>query len=154
MAAQAAALGVPVMVVMFLLFPRIGPLWGLPQDAYSAMTGLSDSMAPGSLSQLTLSDAIAFRVEPLGALFALGAAFTWAIGTVLQKRWPLGLPMGTFTAWTMLVGGIPVVLGTLVFDQGTWHPVGTAAWLALAYNVVSLSPSPTGPGSRSPPPSR
>ena len=43
--------------------------------------------------------------SPLGALLALGAAFTWAIGTVLQKRWPLGLPMGTFTAWTMLLGG-------------------------------------------------
>ena len=74
--------------------------------------------------------------SPLGALLALGAAFTWAIGTVLQKRWPLGLPMGTFTAWTMLLGGVPVILGTLVFDRGTWHPVGTAAWLALAYNVV------------------
>ena len=74
--------------------------------------------------------------SPLGALLALGAAFTWAIGTVLQKRWPLGLPMGTFTAWTMLVGGVPVFVGTLLFDRGTWQPVGTAALLALAYNVV------------------
>jgi transglutaminase-like putative cysteine protease len=55
---------VPAALVLFLLFPRVqGPLWGLPQDAYSAMSGLSDSMAPGSLSQLTLSDAIAFRVD-------------------------------------------------------------------------------------------
>ena len=45
-------------------FPRVqGPLWGLPQDAYSAISGLSESMAPGNLSQLTLSDAIAFRVD-------------------------------------------------------------------------------------------
>jgi transglutaminase-like putative cysteine protease len=55
---------VPAALVLFLLFPRVqGPLWGLPQDAYSAMSGLADSMAPGSLSQLTLSDAIAFRVD-------------------------------------------------------------------------------------------
>jgi transglutaminase-like putative cysteine protease len=55
---------VPAALVLFLLFPRVqGPLWGLPQDAYSAMSGLSDTMAPGSLSQLTLSDAIAFRVD-------------------------------------------------------------------------------------------
>lgn len=55
---------VPAALVLFLLFPRVqGPLWGLPQDAYSAMSGLSDSMAPGNLSQLTLSDAIAFRVD-------------------------------------------------------------------------------------------
>jgi len=60
---------VPAALVLFLLFPRVqGPLWGLPQDAYSAMTGLSDSMAPGSLSQLTLSDAIAFRVDFQGEL--------------------------------------------------------------------------------------
>ena len=38
-AARAAVLGVPVMVLLFLLFPRIGPLWGLPQDAVGR-TGL------------------------------------------------------------------------------------------------------------------
>lgn len=55
---------IPLMVVLFLLFPRIqGPLWGLPQDAYSGITGLSDTMSPGSLSELTLSDAVAFRVK-------------------------------------------------------------------------------------------
>src|SRR5688500_3961875 len=31
--ARTAAWGVPLMVVLFVLFPRIGPLWGLPQDA-------------------------------------------------------------------------------------------------------------------------
>lgn len=55
---------VPLMVVVFLLFPRVqGPLWGLPQDAYSGVTGLSDTMSPGSLSELSLSDAVAFRVK-------------------------------------------------------------------------------------------
>lgn len=55
---------VPAALVLFLLFPRVqGPLWGLPQDAYAGITGLSDTMAPGNLSQLILSDAIAFRVD-------------------------------------------------------------------------------------------
>ncbi len=55
---------VPLMLVMFLFFPRVqGPLWGLPQDAYSGSTGLSDSMSPGSLSKLGLSDAVAFRAR-------------------------------------------------------------------------------------------
>jgi transglutaminase-like putative cysteine protease len=54
----------PLMLVLFLLFPRVsGPLWGLPQDAYSGVTGLSDTMTPGSLSSLILSDAVAFRVK-------------------------------------------------------------------------------------------
>lgn len=55
--------GVPVMLLLFFLFPRVnGPLWGLPQDAFAGVTGLSDSMSPGLLAQLSQSDAIAFRV--------------------------------------------------------------------------------------------
>ncbi|HXV11322.1 MAG TPA: DUF3488 and transglutaminase-like domain-containing protein [Burkholderiales bacterium] len=58
------AQSVPLMLVLFLLFPRVsGPLWGLPQDAYSGVSGLSDTMSPGSLSSLSLSDAVAFRVQ-------------------------------------------------------------------------------------------
>jgi protein-glutamine gamma-glutamyltransferase len=54
----------PAALMLFLLFPRVqGPLWGLPQDAYAGMTGLSDTMSPGNLSQLAQSDAIAFRAE-------------------------------------------------------------------------------------------
>ena len=54
----------PVMLILFFLFPRVqGPLWGLPQDAYSGVTGLSDSMSPGAISRLSQSDAIAFRVK-------------------------------------------------------------------------------------------
>ncbi len=53
---------IPLMLVLFVLFPRVqGPLWGLPQDAY-ASSGLDDKMSPGSLSKLSLSDAVAFRV--------------------------------------------------------------------------------------------
>lgn len=54
---------IPIGLVLFLLFPRVqGPLWGMPQDAYSGISGLSDTMAPGNLAQLSLSDATAFRV--------------------------------------------------------------------------------------------
>jgi protein-glutamine gamma-glutamyltransferase len=55
---------VPVMLILFVLFPRIpGPLWGVPQDANSGMTGLGDSLQFGKISQLTRNSAIAFRVK-------------------------------------------------------------------------------------------
>ena len=55
---------VPLMVALFILFPRIpGPLWNLPNDAFSGMTGLSDSMSPGQISELTQSEQLAFRVK-------------------------------------------------------------------------------------------
>ncbi len=57
------AQSVPLMLVLFLLFPRVqGPLWGMPQDPFSGVSGLSDTMSPGSLSRLTLTDEVAFRV--------------------------------------------------------------------------------------------
>ncbi len=55
--------GIPLAAVLFVVFPRLpGPLWSLPEDAM-ATTGLSDSMSPGSIGQLSQSDAVAFRVE-------------------------------------------------------------------------------------------
>ena len=80
----------PLMLVLFVLFPRVqGPLWGMPQDAFAGMSGLSDQMSPGSLSNLILSDEIAFRVSftekipPLNQLYWRGPVlwdfngYTW-----------------------------------------------------------------------------
>ncbi len=59
----------PLMLIIFVLFPRIpGPLWGLPRDAHSGLSGVNDEMSPGSISQLTLSDEVAFRVKFHGAV--------------------------------------------------------------------------------------
>jgi transglutaminase-like putative cysteine protease len=93
------AQGLPVMLALFLLFPRVnGPLWGLPQDAYEGMTGLSDTMTPGTISQLSQSDAIAFRVrfegEPptRGQMYWRGPVFwdfdgrTWRAGRLAAAQ--------------------------------------------------------------------
>ncbi|OIQ85677.1 protein-glutamine gamma-glutamyltransferase [mine drainage metagenome] len=55
---------IPIMLALFLLFPRVqGPLWGVPEGAHRGMTGLSDHMSPGSISQLSQSDSVAFRAR-------------------------------------------------------------------------------------------
>ncbi len=64
-AARTAALGLPLMLVLFVLFPRMGPLWGLPQDA-AGRTGLSGSMRLGGVASLAEDDSIAFRIRFLG----------------------------------------------------------------------------------------
>jgi transglutaminase-like putative cysteine protease len=57
-------MALPLGLLLFVAFPRIqGPLWGLPGDAHSGRTGISDTMAPGSMSSLAQSDEIAFRVR-------------------------------------------------------------------------------------------
>jgi len=64
LASQMLLQAIPLMLLLFVLFPRIsGPLWGLPQDAHSGKTGIDDSMTLGKISQLILSDEIAFRVK-------------------------------------------------------------------------------------------
>jgi transglutaminase-like putative cysteine protease len=89
----------PAALALFLLFPRVqGPLWGLPQDAYAGMTGLSETMSPGTLSSLAQSDAIAFRAEFEGEPPAQQLRYwrgplmwdfdgrTWTIGTSYLTR--------------------------------------------------------------------
>ena len=84
----------PFLLILFVLFPRIsGPLWGLPSDAYSSLTGLSEDMSPGAINNLIQSDAIAFRVKfdgpvpPREALYWRGPVLsrlegrTWRPGT-------------------------------------------------------------------------
>ena len=54
----------PLMLLLFFLFPRISsPLWNLPSDSFGGTTGLSDSMSPGKISQLSNNNAVAFRVQ-------------------------------------------------------------------------------------------
>ena len=58
-----AALGAPIMVVLFVLFPRVAPLWGLPSDAVAGKTGLSEKMQVGTIAKLALDDSVALRIK-------------------------------------------------------------------------------------------
>ena len=62
LSARTALLGAPIMVLLFVLFPRIGPLWGVPQDGQSK-TGLSNSMKMGSVAEVAQDDSIALRIR-------------------------------------------------------------------------------------------
>jgi transglutaminase-like putative cysteine protease len=85
----------PLMLVLFLFFPRIeGPVWGLPEDAWAGMTGLDDSMSPGSISRLVQSDAPAFRARfmertpPAGERYWRGPVLWHTDG----RNWSAGEP--------------------------------------------------------------
>ena len=58
-----ALLGAPIMAVLFVLFPRFAPLWGIPGDAMSGRSGLSAQMEVGHIASLALDDSVAFRVR-------------------------------------------------------------------------------------------
>jgi transglutaminase-like putative cysteine protease len=57
-------LSIPLMLILFVLVPRVpGPLWGLSNEQRGGITGLSDSMSPGRISNLVRSNEVAFRVD-------------------------------------------------------------------------------------------
>ena len=100
-AARMIVQATPLMLILFLLFPRIpGPLWGLPKDATTAVTGLSNDMSPGTMSSLIQSDEVAFRVRfegrapPHQSMYWRGPVFsqydgqTWTAGFQSKKAQP------------------------------------------------------------------
>lgn len=58
-----ALLGAPIMVVLFVLFPRVAPLWGVPSDAMAGRSGLSDNMQVGTIARLALDSSVAMRIR-------------------------------------------------------------------------------------------
>ncbi|MDF2074677.1 transglutaminase TgpA family protein [Ectopseudomonas mendocina] len=53
----------PLMVLLFVFFPRMGPLWSLPLPSDKGVTGLSDNMEPADIAELSRSSALAFRAS-------------------------------------------------------------------------------------------
>jgi transglutaminase-like putative cysteine protease len=64
-AAGTTALGLPVMVLLFVLFPRIAPLWGVPTEG-AGRTGLSNQLDFGAMNEIANDDSIALRLRFLG----------------------------------------------------------------------------------------
>ncbi len=99
------AQALPIAVALFILFPRVeAPKWMLFNDPHQARSGLSDNMEPGSISELSESDELVFRVKFAGAIPPSRQRY-WR-GPVLShtdgKRWtqtafkkPLGRPAVT-----------------------------------------------------------
>lgn len=79
----------PLMLVLFVVMPRIGALWAVPKEQGSGVVGVSDSMSPGDFSDLGGSSKVAFRVEFDGdiptqsALYWRGLVFSHFDG----RRW-------------------------------------------------------------------
>ena len=117
------------------------PLWGLPSD-FSARTGLSDSMRPGEISELSLSDAVAFRVEFDGAVppnrdrYWRGPVFSYFDGA----KWT-GSPFGPRAPGTLATG--PAISYTVTMEP-TNRP-----WL-FALDLPASLPKLVGSGPESP----
>lgn len=118
LASRLFAQAIPLMVLLFVLFPRLEPLWSLPQPKEQGTVGLSSSMTPGDLADLGQSSALAFR-----------ARFDGAIPAQSQLYWrALTLPYFDGRSWS-----ISQRLGT---QEPQWQAQGEA----LSYSII-MQPS-------------
>lgn len=62
-----ALLGAPIMVALFMLFPRMSPLWGMPSDNLTGRSGLSGTMKIGDMAEIALDERVAIRLRFEGA---------------------------------------------------------------------------------------
>jgi transglutaminase-like putative cysteine protease len=134
------AWALPLMLLMFVLFPRIpGPLWGLPPEAGGATSGLSDDMSPGDISDLSTSEAVAFRVEFQGAAPPSDQRY-WRGATLNAfdgRRWTQGF-IGSAAPSFEEVGGVGEPLHYTI----TLEPTGRN-WL-FALDAIDVSALPAG----------
>ena len=110
LAARTLLLAMPLALALFLFFPRLpGAFWALPRSD-EALTGLGDTMSPGSIAQLTSSYEIAFRVTFTGPppppqerywrgpVLHQFDGYTWRRGSDLYRRQRLE-PLGPAYAY-------------------------------------------------------
>ena len=119
------------------------PAWAIPLSVWllgERMTGrkaLGLALGMGGMALLLREEIASLRGAPLGSLLVLAAALTWAIGTLLQKKYPVRAPVAAYTAWIMLIGGVPIYAGAFVIDDlGALKRVELWPALAVTYNIV------------------
>lgn len=126
----------PLMIILFIFFPRIaGPLWKLPDDTPQATSGLSDTVEPGAISRLALSQAPAFRVDFNGGRPPPSKLLYWR-GPVFWKtdghRWTLAAENNAPPPTPIWRG--PAVAYTVTLEPHQQH------WV-LALDMPSAFPS-------------
>jgi len=120
------------------------PAWSVLLSAWllrEPLTGrrmLGVALGGGGMLLLLGSEVQALGRSPAGALLMVAAAFCWALGAVLMKRWPVALPATAFTAWQMLIGVLPILTLALCIERGSFNGFALSAWpvAGLAYNIL------------------
>jgi len=119
------------------------PAWGallsawLLHERFTARRALGVALAMAGVVFLLGGEIQAVGRSPVGAMLMLGAATSWALGTVLMKLWPVSLPASSFTAWQMVISAVPIFTVAMTLEPGPLNPFALSLWpmLSIFYNV-------------------
>jgi drug/metabolite transporter (DMT)-like permease len=68
-----------------------------------------------------------------GVGLALACALLFALGAVVTKRWPVGLPPLALVAWQVGLGVLPLGLVMLLFETPDFGGLSARGWWLMAY---------------------
>ncbi len=94
------------------------------------------ALGMGGVAVLLSIDFSALGAHPLGFVFVLGAAVSWAIGTILIKRrvWPVSFT--ALAAWQLLIGLVPMAAIAVLTERFALHEASVRAWAGAVYVTV------------------
>ena len=96
------------------------------------------AMALGAVA-VTLLMVPSFRAyadAPLGLSLGLLAGLGWAVGTLIIKRRPVGVPATVLTGWQMLVSAVPITIGAAILGDGQWFMPSWQSIALIAYIIL------------------
>ena len=85
-------------------------------EAFTRAKLIGLALGMGGLAVLIGPDLIVLESAPLGAVFMLLAAISWATGTVLLKRFHWSLATTVLVGWQLVAAALPVSLGALLLQ--------------------------------------
>jgi probable blue pigment (indigoidine) exporter len=98
------------------------------------LRGLALAIALTGLAVLFGADGFEASVDKLpGALLAVTATLLVALGTVLTKKFPFGLPPVSLASWQIGIGCVPLLFLGLAFEQASFATLSLTGWLLMAY---------------------
>src|ERR1700728_3419505 len=111
--------------------------WPILGERPNLLRVISLVMAFAGLSAILGGNGFAASLAKLpGMLMALGGAIGFAVGTVLAKKLPLGLPPVSSAAWQIGVGCLPVAIVGFLFENAHLAGLTEVDWMLLAYSTV------------------
>ncbi|BDG71059.1 DMT family transporter [Roseomonas fluvialis] len=94
-------------------------------------------LALGGLALLVLGQGLSVGLEKLpGVALGLGSAVLFSLGTVVTKRWPLGLPPTAGAVWQVGLGIAPLALLALLIDPPAFGALSLQGWALIGYGGV------------------
>jgi drug/metabolite transporter (DMT)-like permease len=107
-------------------------------ERFTRRRALGVAFGMGGVALLLGAELRALERAPLGALLMLAAAISWAVATVLIRKWATRMPTTSYAAWQMLIGVVPILAFALVFEEGGFNPLALAPGplVAVLYNMT------------------